>query len=237
MMEKYLQKTRLLDYDNDRIQNLIANKKWNILSEKEKIIAIYNYVRDEVLFGYNFDDNIKASQVLIDGYGQCNTKGTLFMALLRATKIPCRIHGFTIDKKLQKGAMKGIYYRLAPKEIVHSWVEILYNSKWYNVEGFILDVMFLQKLQDKFSNCTGSFCGYGVATTNFKNPPIYWDENDTYIQKEGIVKDFGIYNSPDELFSQHYQALSLVKKVIYQKLVRHLMNRNISIIRNSTYSN
>ncbi len=37
-----------------------------------------------------------------DGYGQCNTKGTLFMALFRSVDIPCRFHGFTIDKKLQK---------------------------------------------------------------------------------------------------------------------------------------
>ena len=39
-------------------------------------------------------------KVLADGYGQCNTKGTLFMALLRACNIPCRVHGFTIDKKI-----------------------------------------------------------------------------------------------------------------------------------------
>ena len=30
------------------------------------------------------------------------------MALLRACDIPCRVHGFTIDKKLQKGAMTGL---------------------------------------------------------------------------------------------------------------------------------
>ena len=63
------------------------------------------------MFGYNIDDNISASKVLADGYGQCNTKGTLFMALLRACNIPCRVHGFTIDKKLQKGAMTGIVYK------------------------------------------------------------------------------------------------------------------------------
>lgn len=42
-------------------------------------------VRDDIVFGYNIDDEIPASKVLADGYGQCNTKGTLFMALLRAS--------------------------------------------------------------------------------------------------------------------------------------------------------
>ena len=100
-MNKYLEKTELLDYDNENIQKLIYERSWMKLDELNRIKAIYNYIRDEILFGYNVDDKIKASKVLKDGYGQCNTKGILFMALLRACNIPCRIHGFTIDKKLQ----------------------------------------------------------------------------------------------------------------------------------------
>ena len=104
----------MLNYSNSRIQQLIKKRKWNALDDFQRIKAIYNFVRDEILFGYNVDDNITASEVLADGYGQCNTKGTLFMALLRACRIPCRIHGFTIDKKLQKGAMTGLVYKKAP---------------------------------------------------------------------------------------------------------------------------
>lgn len=102
---RYLEHTSLLDYEHKRIQKLIKKRKWKELPEFDRIKAIYNYVRDEILFGYNKDDNIPASKVLKDGYGQCNTKGILFMALLKACGIPCRVHGFTIDKKLQKGAM------------------------------------------------------------------------------------------------------------------------------------
>lgn len=63
------------------------------------------------------------------------------MALLRALSIPCRIHGFTIHKQLQKGAMNGWYYHLSPKEIIHSWIEVLYNDRWLNMEGFIVDLL------------------------------------------------------------------------------------------------
>ena len=102
-MKKYLQETKMLDFSDRSIQELIESRGWKKLDEFECLKSIYNYVRDEILFGYNVDDNIPASKVLSDGYGQCNTKGTLFMALLRACNIPCRVHGFTIDKKLQKG--------------------------------------------------------------------------------------------------------------------------------------
>lgn len=153
------------------------------------------------------------------------------MAFLRALGIPCRMHGFTIYKALQKGAIDGIYYLLAPNEIVHSWVEVFYNGKWFNLEGFILDVKYLNQLQKKFCESEDAFCGYGVATTNFKNPQIEWNDNNTYIQKEGIARDLGIFNSPDEFFSKYDQSLNPIKKFLYQHVVRHRMNKNVNKIR------
>ena len=73
-MTNYLEKTNLLDYDNENIQKLINDRGWMKLDTLSRIKAIYNYIRDEILFGYNIDDNIKASKVLKDGFGQCNTK-------------------------------------------------------------------------------------------------------------------------------------------------------------------
>ena len=71
----------MLDYSNANIQKLIQARAWQKLDTFGCIKAVYNFVRDEILFGYNIDDAIPASKVLADGYGQCNTKGTLFMAL------------------------------------------------------------------------------------------------------------------------------------------------------------
>lgn len=232
-MDKYLQETRLLDYSDEKIRRLIQNRKWKSLDQFECLKGIYNFVRDEILFGYNIDDSIPASKVLADGYGQCNTKGTLFMALLRACAIPCRVHGFTIDKELQKGTMTGIVYKNAPKNVLHSWVEVYFEDKWYELEGFILDKKYLEKLQQQKSNCTGAFCGYGVAVKDFRNPVIDFDRNNTYIQSEGINRDFGVYASPDDLLKEHHQEMSAIKAFAYKNLGRHLMNRNVKKIRNA----
>lgn len=229
--EQYLKQTRMLDYESKSIQELIATRGWRSLNEFERIKAIYNYIRDEIQFGYNIDDDIPASKVLKDGYGQCNTKGTLFMALLRACNIPCRVHGFTIDKILQKGAMTGIVYKNAPKNVFHSWVEIYFEEQWYELEGFILDKEYLGKLQNMNATCKGSFCGYGVAVKDFQNPVIDFDRNNTYIQSEGINQNFGVYDSPDELLKEHHQEMSSLKRFAYRNLGRHLMNRNVKKIR------
>ena len=230
-MDRYLKKTRMLNYSDERIQRLIKDRKWKNADEFKCLKAIYNFVRDEILFGYNVDDSIPASQVLSDGYGQCNTKGTLFMALLRACGIPCRVHGFTIDKKLQKGAMTGFVYKSAPKNVFHSWVEVYFEEQWYELEAFILDKAYLTKLQEKNSDCIGAFCGYGVAVKDFKHPVIDFDRNNTYIQSKGINQDFGVYDSPDRLLKEHHQEISGVKAFLYRNLGRHLMNRNVRRIR------
>ena len=227
----YLEETALLDYNSFAIKELIKSKNWQLMDEKGKILAIYNYVRYDISFGYNVGDNISATRVLRDGYGQCNTKGILFMALLRAIGVSCRMHGFYVDNSMQKGMLKSFYYALSPKDILHSWVEVFYKDNWFNLEGFILDMGYISKLQEKFKDCNGSFYGYAVAVDDFKNPPIEWDENDTYIQKENITKDLGTFNNPDELFTKYTQKIGLVKNLAYKYLVRHLMNKNVRAIR------
>ena len=232
-MDQYLKETKMLDFSNPSIQKLIDMKHWKEENKFDCLKDIYNFVRDDIAFGYNVDDRIPASKVLEDGYGQCNTKGTLFMALLRTCEIPCRIHGFTIDKQLQKGAMSGFVYKNAPKNILHSWVEVYFEDKWYELEGFILDRKYLSKLQKQFANCTGPFCGYGVAVKDFQHPIIDFDRNNTYIQSEGVTQDFGVYNSPDELLKIHHQEILGIKVFAYRYLGRHLMNRNVKKIRNA----
>lgn len=230
-MEQYLRETPLLNFSAETIQQLISERQWNHADAYGRIKGIYNFVRDEILFGYNVDDQIPASKVLADGYGQCNTKGILFMALLRGVHIPCRIHGFTIDKKLQKGAMTGLVYENAPQDIFHSWVEVYLEGVWYELEAFILDKKYLSQLQSIHATCSGAFCGYGVAVKDFHDPVIDFERNNTYIQSEGINHDFGIYDCPDDLLREHHQELSAVKGFLYRNFGRHLMNYHLKKIR------
>ncbi len=110
---RLLQPTRLLDFTHPAIDTLVERRGWRQLPAFERIGAVYDFVRNEIAFGYNASDELSASAVLADGVGQCNTKSTLLMALMRAVGIRCRYHGFTIDKPLQKGAITGIAYALA----------------------------------------------------------------------------------------------------------------------------
>ena len=128
-MEKYLNETKLLNYRSNEITTLIAERKWNTLNEFDKIGAIYDYVQNKILLGYNKYDNLAATEVLADGIGQCNTKATLLMALLRAVGIPCRLYGTRVTKVFQRSLMPEIMAKLAPLLIVHTWAEVFYNGE------------------------------------------------------------------------------------------------------------
>jgi len=232
-MNNYLKETPILNYSESSIQSLIKKQQWLVMDVATRVKSIYNFVRDDIKFGYNVSDDIPATQVLKDGYGQCNTKATLLMALLRACRIPNRIHGFTIDKTLQKGAITGFWYKVSPKNILHSWVEVYVNDQWYFLEGVILDKEYLAKLQKKNKENKTTFCGYGVYTDNFQNPPIEWNFNNTYIQDKGINQDFGLFDTPDDFYAKYQQDLGIVKKFLFRKVIRHSMNSNVSEIRNS----
>ena len=222
--------TPLLNFEAPAIVRLIEARGWRALAPQDRTGAIYDFVRDEIAFGYNRADDIPASTVLADGYGQCNTKGTLLMALLRGAGVRCRLHGFTIHKALQRGVVPELVYPVAPAEILHSWVEVDAGGGWINLEGFILDAPFLRVLQEAFRG-TESLCGYGAGTDCLSAPPVGWTGGDTYIQKTGIARDLGVFGSPDRFYERHGQAMDPLRAWLYRRLIRHWMNARVRAIR------
>ena len=222
MEKKYLEMTKMLNFDVESIQSLIKNRKWIELDEYNKIAAIYDFVRNEILFGYNSSDLLSAEEVLKDGYGQCNTKATLLMALLRSVGIPCRLHGSEVSKHFQRGATSWLISVLAPERIVHTWVEVLYLGNWIALEGVI---------KDKHKNVRGAFAKYAVAVSNLERLNLNWHGEDTFVQNYAVVVDYGVYDNPDNFFEQHRQTWSKLKNFAYVHYGRKVMNRNVDKIR------
>ncbi len=230
MEPDHLRATRILDIDHPEIRALVDQRGWRTPSAYERIGAAYSFVKDEIAFGYNASDDLPASAVLRDGYGQCNTKGNLLMALLRALEIPCRFHGFTIDKALQKGAIPAWLFPIAPARILHSWVEVRFGGEWIPLEGFILDGTYLSALQARFPDAD-AFCGYGAATPNLQRPEVDWCGRATYIQRDGIADDFGVFDDPDAFYEAQGTNLSGLRRWLFVHVFRHLMNRTVARVR------
>ena len=76
-----------------------------------------------------------------------------------------------------------------------------------------------------------AICGYGAATPNLQAPAVEWRGTDTYIQKDGINGDFGVFADPDTFYARHGANLSGLKRWLYRHVIRHAMNRNVARIR------
>lgn len=87
-MHPLLITTPLLYIHHPEIEALIAARGWRAPDAYDRIGAVYEFVRDEFAFGYNKGGELSASRVLADDIGQCSTKSTLLMALLRAVGDP-----------------------------------------------------------------------------------------------------------------------------------------------------
>lgn len=230
-MEKYLKNTAMLNYQAQDIVTLISAQNWNNLNEFDKIGAIYDYVQNKILLGYNKYDNLSATQVLADGIGQCNTKATLLMALLRAVGIPCRLHGTKVTKVFQRSLMPKIMAKLAPPLIVHTWAEVLYNGEWLSLEGVITDRVYISGLQKKFPDYKGKFFDYAVAVKDFSNLQIEWNGENTTVQQQAVVEDLGVFDTPDEFYTEYKQEYRGIKKFMYENIGRKIMTRKVAKVR------
>ncbi len=229
--QQYLSQTLLLDFDHPLIAGLIERRQWRSLPEEQRIRHVYNFVKDEIAFGYNVPDIMPASQILAVGRGECNSKALLCMTLLRGCDIPCRFHVFTVDKALQKGVMPAFVHWLVAPEIQHSWVEVRFQDKWINLEGLILDQAYLSAVQEMFADTKTAFCGYAVATANLHHPQTEWTGGDTYIQRTAITKDLSVYDSPDQFYRNHPSNVSGLRALVFRLLFLRGLNANVRRIR------
>lgn len=222
----------LLDYSHPTLQELIKSKGWENIRRKADLIGeVYNFVRDEIMYGYPESFSIPASEVLSAGYGNCITKSTLLMALLRAVGVPCRFHAMTIRKVIFRGLLTGFRFTMAHNHPHHAWIEVQYNNKWLSMGGHIVDKPYLSKLQAKFPDYMGSFYGYGIAVLNFKNPDNRWDENDTFVQNQATETDLGVFESPDAFFAKYPDSDIHTNSFRYRTIIRRRLNKSIQAVR------
>ena len=153
------------------------------------------------------------------------------MALLSAVGIPCRLHGSKVTKVFQRSLMPKLMAKLAPSCIVHTWAEVFYNGEWLSLEGVITDKTYIAGLQKLFPEHKGKLFDYAVAVKDFNNLQIDWNGNYTMVQQQAVVKDLGVFDSPDEFYSEYQQEYRGIKKFLYENIGRKIMTKKVAKIR------
>ena len=157
-----VQATTLLDFQDQSIRNLVEMRRWMQLPPKERLGAAYDFV-DEIAFGYNASDDLRASQVLADGMASATPRAHLLMALFRAVGIPCRLHGFTIDKRRRKGRYRN-RLRVGTAEHPPQLDRSMARRSLVPAGGFHPRSSLPERVAAPLLCVSGPFVGYGAAT-------------------------------------------------------------------------
>jgi len=223
----------LVDTDHPLVIEKAEELTGHIDGDAERVASIFNYVRDGITFAFPCGgDLVAASETIKSARGQCNTKGTLFLALCRAAGIEARLHFSSIKKEIQRGLFTGLMYRLMPDEISHSWIEVKLEGRWHRIDAYINDFDFYQKGKSALAarNWDTGFsisCSAGSSTADLDF------EDEGFVQMDAVVKDHGIHEPEDYFASELYLNRPGFFKLFIYRLVVGRINRRVEKMRSS----
>ena len=150
---------------------------------QERIGAVYDFVRDEIAFGYNGRTICRHPAYWPTAMGSA-TQRARFADGIAAQRRRCpavsRFHH-------RQGAPKGRDHRdclCQLRRIIHSWVEVWFEAMGLP-QGFILDAQdYLRSLQRRFPG-GGDASRLWRRHPDLSAPDVEWRGEDTFIQKEG----------------------------------------------------
>lgn len=227
--KEYLKPTSLVDFNTPIVKQKALELTENLTRESDKVRCIYHFVRDEI--PYTFTHNLqKASEVLKQQVGQCNTKTTLTIALLRAINIPARYHCGSISKSLFKNTIPQWAYPFTPKLIPgHCWPEVFIDDKWIAIEN-VMDLALYEGIQSKMkTENQQESLGCGLSKDSFQKE---WDgKGDVLMQDGALAEDAGTFSNADEYLARTERFLNPIKYWLKNRVVKRAMNKRFSELR------
>ncbi len=178
MIDTFLRPTHYIDTAHPAIVDAVDQVTRDATDPRAKAIALFRFVR-ALPFGFatGFWDN-KASDVLRSGRGYCNTKSTLFVALLRAAGIPARQYFVEIDAAVLHGILDP-----GTAMVDHSYVEVGLDGQWVATDAYIVDPPLFAAAQARLA-ADHRLLGYSAHATGSND----WD---------GLSPSFSQYNILD----------------------------------------
>ena len=129
-MEDFLKETEYCDFSHPKIKFVAEKITANLTSDKEKAVAIFYWVRDEIYYRVGFW-NQKASKTLEEEKGTCTNSANLFIALCRSVGIPAGYYVLKVNGQQYFGPIvPKLIKKTISKESVHIHAGVFLNNKW-----------------------------------------------------------------------------------------------------------
>lgn len=129
--EQLIQATEFLDYDTPEIRGFVDRTVDTDVSAREKAVALYYAVRDDVLYEvYGIDlsrEGLRASTIARNGKGFCLHKSVLYAAAVRSVGVPSRIVLADVRNHLASERLKKL---VGGEVFFHAFTSVFLDGRW-----------------------------------------------------------------------------------------------------------
>ena len=195
---QWLGGTQLLDLDDPKLRIQAMRITQLASSATQKAVLIHDFVKSLPFGCVAAFDHVPAAAVLRAGRGDCHTKGTLFVALLRAANVPARLRFVTLSSKFLAGIID-----IPQESITHAVGEVYLSGRWVQTDTYVTDEQFEMRALLKL-NEQGLRVGLGIHV----NADRYWSGHKAshaqYSDKDPSslpLKDLGVAHDPKYFYS------------------------------------
>jgi hypothetical protein len=222
--QNWLCATSLLDLEDPKLRIRVLRITQLATSATDKAIRVHDYIKSLPFGCVPASENLRSGLVLRAGFGDCHTKGTLFVSMLRLVGIPARLRFVNLSSTFLEGIIS-----LPGIQIIHAITEAYLVGKWIQVDTYVTDETFeghaLGRLKSK-----GSTLGFGIHAGGQR----YWTGilpahgQYTPLDPQSLpTRDLGVAHDPEHFYQRSGAAqlkkgwLSRLKWMIAAKVINH----------------
>ena len=235
-----LSATAQIQADHPRIMALAQTIANGAKSTRAAAMLTHDWVRDQIAFGIppSFYEST-ATDVLDAKVGYCNTKLTLFSALLRAQKIPTRMRMMDLSAQV----LGGLFNPGTPY-VDHGLTEVFLGDQWVAVDSYVVDKRLAQAAAKRLSDPSGQVGERAQAKAGFGihiDGQADWDGlGNNFIQcldngsiANYVLKDHGLFADVADFYQRTPAARNRITLLsgLFTRFGSSYINRQIDGVR------
>ncbi len=200
---EWLRETAQLDFSTVKVRLQATKVTQLCVDDRAKALAVHNYVKSLPLaFSPDFL-HIKASDVARLGHGDCHTKGILFVALLRALRMPARLRFVASPVAFLSG-----FVGAHTKSMSCALGEVFLDGRWRQTDTYVADDAFAREARTLLS-LEHHFAGYGLHALGER----HWEGLDDMHAHSSPADpdslpmvDWGVGHDPEHFYAEKMHA-------------------------------
>jgi hypothetical protein len=229
---RWLRATEQLDIKSTKLRTRMLGLTQLLAGEQEKAVVLHDFVKSLPFACVADYSQLKASDVLKLGAGDCFTKVMLFVALLRAAGIPARLRFVSLPVHFLRGIVE-------PEEatIMHAMTEVYLNERWLVTDSYVPDLPLQLAACERLTRENRPM-GYGVHL----HGAMYWSgksdasaQCSTQDESSLPTVDWGVADDPLSFYadSSHSQLRRNFATRLKWRLAAPLVNKRVAALRSS----